>query len=157
MSNNPEHLFYFSLSRFTRLYTKGLSKRLEPHGIKPGYLEILFQLWQQDNVTQKELLAMLDIEQATLSNTLKRMERDGFLLSTRKPGDRRLTQLQLTDSGRAIQKVVSASIDDLQATVNSGLTINDRKYFRRILHQMTEQVASDLEEGCLILFDEVSD
>ena len=157
MSNNPEHLFYFSLSKFTRLYTRGLSRRLDPQGVKPGYLEILFHLWDQDGLTQKELLAMLDIEQATLSNTLKRMERDGFLLSTRKPGDRRLTQLQLTDSGRAIQKIVLTSIDDLQAVVNTGLTINDRKYFRRILHQMTEQMASDLEEGCLILLDEVAD
>ena len=157
MSSNPEHLFFSTVSKFSRLYAKALSKRLDPYGVLPGYLEILFRLWEQDNITQKELHSQLDIEQATLSNTLKRMERDGLILCTRNPADRRLTQIVLTDTGREMQKVVLTAIDDLQATVNVGLTINDKKYFRRILKQMTGQVESDLEESYLVLVDEVKD
>lgn len=155
MITDPEHIFYFNFSKFARMYTKALSKRLDPVGVKPGHLEILFHLWEKDNVTQKELHAKLDVEQATLSNTLKRMERDSLITCTRNPADRRLTQIQLTDSGRKLRKVVLAAIDDLQSVVNVGLTINDKKYFRRILKQMTGLLGTELEEGCLVLVDEV--
>lgn len=71
--------FYSQLSRLHRLYTRGLVMRLDPYTVRPGYLDVLNVLWDEDNLTQKQLNAHLDIEQATLSNTLKRMERDGIL------------------------------------------------------------------------------
>lgn len=157
MSDSTERLFYSRISRMQRLYAKALSKRLDPHGVKPGYLDILDRLWEKDNITQKQLHQRMDIEQATLSNSLKRMERDGIIRKTRNPQDRRVTFIVLTDHGRALHKVVNAAIDDLQSVINTGLTINDRRYFHRILKQMTEQIDEDLEDATLILVDEISE
>jgi len=42
------------------------------YNVHPGYLSILRQLWLTDNITQKELPEQILVEQATLSNTLKR-------------------------------------------------------------------------------------
>lgn len=157
METNPEQLFASSMAKFNRLYARGLAKRLQPHGVLPGYLEILFRLWEKDNVTQKELHGHLDVEQATLSNTLARMERDGLVSRERNPRDRRQTLIQLTQQGGGLQKIVLAAIDDLQSVVNQGLTINDRKYFRRILRQMTTHLDEDLQESVLVLLDEITD
>ena len=157
MKNEAEYQFYPHISRFHRLYTKALTRRLDPHGVLPGYLDILFRLWEKDDITQKALHAKLDIEQATLSNTLKRMERDGLISNTRNPEDRRLTQIVLTEQGKALKKVVLTAIEDLQGCINVGLTISDRKYFRRILKQMTGHLDADLEDGCLLLVDEIPD
>jgi DNA-binding MarR family transcriptional regulator len=152
-----EYLFFATMSRFQRLYAKALSKRLDPHGVRPGYLEVFFRLWEQDGVTQKDLHQGLDVEQATLSNTLKRMERDGFVLRTRNPRDRRQSLIVLTDTGASLRKLVLAAIDDLQAVVNTRLSINDRRYFRRILKQMNDQLVQDLDDATLVLLDEVDD
>lgn len=157
MSKSNKRHFYSQLSRMQRLYAKALSRRLDPYGVKPGYLDILDRLWSKDNLTQKQLHRRLDIEQATLSNSLKRMERDGILLRKRTPQDKRVMHIVLTDHGRALQKVVNTAINDLQSVVNMGLTINDRRYFHRILKQMTEQAEEDLADTALVLVDEIAD
>jgi len=56
--------------------------RLSVYNVHPGYLSILRQLWLTDNITQKELPEQILVEQATLSNTLKRMERGGLIFRT---------------------------------------------------------------------------
>ncbi|WP_286182027.1 MarR family winged helix-turn-helix transcriptional regulator [Desulfovibrio sp. Huiquan2017] len=155
MDENAEYRFFPAISRFNRLYAKALSKRLDPHGVRPGYLEVLFRLWEGDGITQKELHACLDVEQATLSNTLKRMERDGFLTRERSRKDRRRSVILLTETGASLRKLVPAAIDDLQAVVNTRLSVTDRRYFRRILMQMNEQLVSDLDDATLVLLDEV--
>lgn len=152
-----EHLFFPAMSRFQRLYSKGLSKRLDAHGVKPGYLDVFFRLWEEDGITQKALHESMDVEQATLSNTLKRMERDGFLVRERNPDDRRQSVIALTLTGASLRKIVMAAIDDIQAVVNTRLSFNDRRYFRRILTQMTDQLVQDLDDATLVLLDEVDD
>ena len=157
MHNKDDQLFFHRLSRLQRLYSKALARRLALHGVKPGYIDILDRLWRKDNITQKELHESLDIKQATLSNTLQRMERDGILRRVRNDRDRRMTFVVLTEQGHAQQKVVQASIDDVHTTATAGLTVNDRRYFYRILKQMAEHLDTDPEDTALILVDEVTD
>jgi len=157
MLYQDDTLFFTLLSRFQRNYSKALAMRLSPYDVSPGYLSILHSLWQRDDIIQKELNKHVNIEQATLSNTLARMERDGLI--ERKAGrqDRRLFRIHLTVKGRDLQSAVNSAIEDLRKTVNRGLTINDRKYFKRVMKQMTEQLENDLRDPCLMLFDEISE
>ena len=152
-----DDFIYTAIGRLHRTLSKGLRTRLEPLDISPGHLHILHCLWQRDGLTQTRLRQLIEVEQATLSNTLKRMERNGLLSLKRKPSDRRILHIQLTDKGKAAQQPVKTIIADVQKTLRKGLTTNDRRYFRRILKQVTEQAESEFHEPVLILFDEVSD
>jgi len=157
MDDNNNDIFYCQLSRFQRLYDRALRLRLAPYDVNPGYLSVLQHLWEADNVTQTELMGQLDVEQATLSNTLRRMERDGLILRTPNPKDRRLHSITLTDKGRTSRKLIFEAIDDLRRTVNQGLTVNDRRYFKRIMRQMSDQLEDDLTEPLFVLLDEVTE
>ncbi|XXJ21637.1 MarR family winged helix-turn-helix transcriptional regulator [Desulfovibrio caledoniensis] len=157
MSFKTDYLFFAAMGRFNRLYAKGLAKRLLPYNVRPGYLEIFFRLWDQDHITQKALHQGMDVEQATLSNTLKRMERDGFVLRQRNPKDRRQSVIVLTDTGAGLRKLVLTAIDDLQSVVDHRLSVSDRRYFKKILMQMNEQLLTDLDDATLVLLDEVND
>lgn len=157
MQYEPDGLFFTLLSRFQRLYAKSLSMRLSSFDVQPGYLSILHFLWQEDNITQKKLHGLLNMEQATLSNTLKRMERDGLVQRTPQPKDRRRHSIQLTEKGRNAQSSIEGGIEDLRKTVNQGLTINDRRYLKRIINQMCEQLENDQEDTFLVLLDEVTE
>ena len=44
-----------------------------------GQFAVLLELWAGDGLTQKELVERLDVEQATMANTLARMVRDGLV------------------------------------------------------------------------------
>lgn len=152
-----DKLFFTQLSRFQRLYAKSLTMRLAPYDVQPGYLTILHYLWQRDKITQKELNQHVAIEQATLSNTLKRMERDGLIQREPNRKDRRRHLITLTPKGISLKTPVSAAIDDLRKTVNQGLTINDRRYFKRIMNQMTTQLEDDQSDSLFVLLDEVTE
>lgn len=155
MLTDHDERFFHRLSRLQRLYARALDRRLAPIGVKPGYLDILARLWRKDGIPQKELHAVLDMEQATLSNSLKRMERDGLLTRKRSPKDRRLTHITLTGLGRGMEKTVKATLADVQETAVQGLTVNDRRYFYRILKQMSEHLESSNDDAPLILVDEI--
>ncbi|MDD3310520.1 MarR family transcriptional regulator [Pseudodesulfovibrio sp.] len=157
MEDSNNDLFYCQLSRFHRLYDRALRSRLAPYDVNPGYLAVLQHLWLADDVTQTELKGQLDVEQATLSNTLRRMERDGLILRTPNPEDRRHHAITLTEKGRTSHRLVVEAIEDLRRTVHQGLTVNDRRYFKRIMRQMTDQLEDDLTEPLFVLLDEVTE
>lgn len=157
MTLSEKTLFYSQLSAFHRLYGKSLSMRLSMYDVQPGYLTVLSRLWEADNITQKALHATLDIEQATLSNTLKRMERDGLIIRTRERKDRRRHRITLTSRARELQQTVDSAIADLETTVNKGLTVNDLRYFNRIMRQMIDQLETDQEEPMMLLLEEIPD
>ncbi|WP_243544650.1 MarR family winged helix-turn-helix transcriptional regulator [Pseudodesulfovibrio tunisiensis] len=147
--------FFAELGRLHRLYVHSVANRLAPHGIRPGYLSVLHFLWQRDGLTQTRLRELVDVEQATLSNTLKRMERDGLI--TREPNreDRRISLIWLTGKARDLHPAVDTGRADLRSVVNKGLSINDIRYFRRIIRQMTEHLEADLADPALVLTDVV--
>ncbi len=131
--------------------------RLAPYDVQPGYLTVLHFLWQSDNITQKELNQHVNIEQATLSNTLKRMERDELIHRTPNAKDKRRHLITLTPKGTSLKEPVASAINDLRKVVNEGLTINDRRYLKRIMRQMTEKLEDDQTESLFVLLDEVAE
>lgn len=109
----------YLVSQLAKSFSKTLSIRTVPLGFSPGQFPILLELWQQDNQTQKALLDKLDIEQATLANTLRRMERDKLINRVTHPKDKRSQIVSLTQLGRNLEKdAIAISV----ATENSLLT-----------------------------------
>lgn len=97
---NEESAGYL-VNHMARLFAKGLQERITPLGIVIGQFPILLELWQKDGVSQRDLLQKIDVEQATLANTLNRMERDGLITRTPHPKDARAQQIWLSE--RALQ------------------------------------------------------
>jgi len=101
------HNLMNSATYLANLLAKGFSRsllaRASELGFSPGQFPVLVELWNNDGLTQREILDRLDIEQATLANTLARMERDGLILRSPHPTDKRATQNFLTEKGRSIE------------------------------------------------------
>lgn len=62
---------------------------------------ILFILNEHEGLSQRELLDMLHIRSASLSELLFKLERNGLILRQRDEQDKRNFRLTLTESGRA--------------------------------------------------------
>ena len=90
-------------SLLAKSFSRALQERAQSLGFAPGQFPILVELWNEDGLTQKQLIDRLDIEQATMANTLSRMERDALITRRRHPKDRRAQQIFLTDRGREIE------------------------------------------------------
>jgi DNA-binding MarR family transcriptional regulator len=107
-------------SLLARGFNRSLGTRASQLGFSPGQFPVLLELWGEDGLTQRQLLDRLDIEQATLANTLARMERDGLIDRRPHPSDRRATQIFLTEKARAIEAPALAAADEADQALFTG-------------------------------------
>ena len=119
----------YLVNHMARLFAKGLQDRITPIGIVIGQFPILLELWARDGITQKQLVAKLDIEQATIANTLNRMERDKLIRRTAHPNDARAQQIWLTDEAKAMRKPAYAAAMQQNDLALSNLSPEERKRF----------------------------
>ncbi|WP_339632193.1 MarR family transcriptional regulator [uncultured Sneathiella sp.] len=103
MTFKKEQSAGYLANHMARLFARGLDARIRPLGLSTGIFPALLELWENDGLTQKELVTRLDIEQATMANTLNRMERDGFVTRRKDATDGRVQRVWLTDKARALQ------------------------------------------------------
>ena len=83
----------FLANHIARIFARGLSARIRPLGLTTGTFPALLELWETDGLTQKQLVTRLDIEQATMANTLARMERDGLIARKKDATDGRVQRI----------------------------------------------------------------
>ena len=120
-------------NHMARLFANALHERIRPLGLAPAQFMTLLELWEEDGRTQKDLVRRLDIEQATMANTLKRMERDGLIIRQENPKDRRAQLIRLTEKARALQDDVTAAANAVNAIALGGLSEDERRVFIRMM------------------------
>lgn len=91
-------------NHMARLFAQLLGEALRPLGIAPAQFPILLELWQQEGLSQQELVARADLKQATMANTLARMERDGLIVRKEDENDGRIRLIMLTDRAKSLKK-----------------------------------------------------
>ncbi|MGI6238087.1 MAG: MarR family winged helix-turn-helix transcriptional regulator [Christensenellales bacterium] len=75
---------------------------LERMGVGPGQVPILAQLKHHGELTQRELAEHTHVTAATISGTLKRMERAGTVYRTDDTRDARVSIVRLTEAGKTL-------------------------------------------------------
>ena len=120
----------FQTNHMARLLTQALAEALKPLGLAPAQFIVLIELWDGEALTQKELMLRLDVEQATMGNTLKRMERDGLIKREPHPDDDRAQLIRLTTRAAAMEQVAKAASRRINAVATRGLTKSELETLR---------------------------
>lgn len=74
--------------------------------IKSRYTPVLRALAEEDAQTVKEITAQLQITQGAVSQTIRLMEKDGFIEREQGKKDARETFIKLTNKGKALTKIL---------------------------------------------------
>ena len=93
----------YLINHLARIFAQALAREIKPLGLAPGQFMVLLELWREDGLTQRDLVGRLDVEQATLANTLSRMERDGLVRRVPHPTDGRAQVIRLTERARRLE------------------------------------------------------
>jgi DNA-binding MarR family transcriptional regulator len=112
----------YQVNHLARLLAQALAVRIAPYGVVPGQFAQLLALFEQDGLTQRELWDRVRIEQATMANTLQRMQRDGLVRCLPEPADGRRIRVYLTEHARAIQPDLYAALRAVNGAATDGLT-----------------------------------
>tara|TARA_R110002020_G_scaffold57582_18_gene158344 strand:+ start:1956 stop:2393 length:438 start_codon:yes stop_codon:yes gene_type:complete len=126
----------YLVNQVARIFERGLSARIRPLGLTTGAFPALLELWEREGLTQKQLVERLDIEQATMANTLSRMERDGLIRREKDPSDGRVQRVYLTDTSRALCDAAIAAAEAENADRLGGLTAAERDRFVTLLNKV---------------------
>lgn len=94
----------FSLYVCSKEIIKKYKPLLDPYGLTyTGYI-ILLALWEEDNITVKDLGKRLYLDSGTLTPMLKKLEAQGFIKRNRSMSDERNVIIKLTQKGSELKK-----------------------------------------------------
>ena len=133
----------YLINHLARIFAHGLTQEIRPLGLTTGTFPALLELWAQDGLTQKQLVERLAIEQATMANTLNRMERDGLVTRKKDPKDRRVQRVWLTDHARGLQGQAVAAAHDVNAAALAPLSEAEQA---QLLDLMRRIIAASTDE-----------
>ncbi|WP_437328868.1 MarR family winged helix-turn-helix transcriptional regulator [Sorangium sp. So ce381] len=132
----------YLVARLARLLARRNDELLARLGVSVAWLPVLGALRQGETLAQKELARRAEIGQPAMAQMLARMERDGFLVSTPDPDDRRARRYRLTETGRACVEPAVATVRDANDAIFGCLT----KMKQRTLVALLREVSSALGE-----------
>jgi len=113
-----ENQLCFSLYVCSKEIIKKYKPLLDPYGLTyTGYI-ILLALWEEDNITVKELGKRLYLDSGTLTPMLKKQESQHFIKRTRSSSDERNVFIQLTDKGTELKSEALRIPESLVCTLD---------------------------------------
>lgn len=123
-------------NHMARLFFAGLARRIRPLGLAPAQFMVLLELWEEDGLSQADLVARLDVEQATMANTLARMERDGLIDRRPSPTDRRARLIFLTGKARDLHASAIGAAQAQNAQALAGLAPEETAQFLDLMKKV---------------------
>ncbi|HBM3025471.1 TPA: MarR family transcriptional regulator [Klebsiella oxytoca] len=116
-------------------------------GLTQSSWTVLMQLHQLgDNVSVSELAEVQGIELPPLMRTLTQLEKQGYLLRSTSPYDKRIRLLTLTAEGRAVLEKLNRVIEAYQQRVTETLPEAQLAAFSATLNQIACNLRTIREE-----------
>jgi MarR family transcriptional regulator for hemolysin len=130
-----------------RLLVRQLERNLAPLGLSPGHMPVLLALEGGNAMTQKALAERAGVEQATMTATLTRMERDGLVDRRPNPDDGRSTLVALTPLALGKLPQVEAATMAINTMVLDHFTSEEGDQFFRLIKRVIAALDSP-EDKC---------
>jgi DNA-binding MarR family transcriptional regulator len=113
---------------------------LETLGLYRGQPSVLRALWEQEGLMHTDLAHRLQVQPATITKMLQRMEKAGFVERRPDPDDQRVSRVYLTEAGRSVQAGVQQVWRQLEEEAFAGFTLEERVLLRRFFVDIRENL-----------------
>ncbi|MBN1877894.1 MAG: MarR family transcriptional regulator [Anaerolineae bacterium] len=119
-------------------------------GLYQGQPSVLEVLWQEEGLTHKELTERLHVSPATISNTIKRMEKAGFVERRQDTNDERVSRVYLTSAGRSVQKDVKSLWQAFEKQLLTDFSPQEKQLLQTFLLRLYRNLL-DLDHETLLV------
>ena len=130
----------YVLAQACHLHRQRADVLLNHLGVHVGQEMFLCELWANEGITQTELAERLLLQPATVTNSLQRMEREGFVERRTDAEDQRISRVYLTDKGRNLEESIQEKWSQLEQESFGNLTIEEAVLLRRLLLQVYQNL-----------------
>ncbi len=127
-----------------KLYRDRMRRYSEHEGLPASYRMMIFHLARmKGGITQLELVRATHLKPPTVSVTLQKMERDGYVVRKTNEDDLRETLVYLTDKGRDIDKKIRIIHEEGDSAALSGMTEEEIDTLQNLLNKVIDNLLAD--------------
>jgi DNA-binding MarR family transcriptional regulator len=131
------------ISRTSDLKHRRVRALLDELGLYRGQTPVLRALWAQDGLTQSELRERLKRSPSTITKTVQRLEKAGFVRRGPDDSDERISHVHLTDAGRAIRPAVEEVWRKLDRQLFAGISTQELALLADFLTRICRNLESE--------------
>lgn len=138
--------YEMEFTRVIRMYYGRMQAQLAEVGIYRGQPPIMGLLYQHDGMSQKEMASALNLSPATMTVTLKRMEKAGLVCREMDEHDQRILRVHLSEQGRQMWLKSADQIRCVTEELLEGFTPEEERQMREYLFRIARNMERAVEK-----------
>lgn len=123
------------ISLIYRKHAKYLNSKVEDVNLTYGLYPFLIEIYKHDGISQEDLAKVLYLNESTVTRSLDKLEKRGFVKKTR---EKRKKIITLTDEGAEIAKKVMNYDEKWDEIIKKDLTEEEYINFKKTLIKISE-------------------
>ena len=140
MKENTKLSEYYQIGKIISiLYRSGqsfFSHNIKDLDIGGGHMSLIFHLYKQDGASQEELAKALEVDKATVTRAIHKLEEQGIVERRRDPVDQRINRIVLTESGHSHQNELKAITREWHETLLKDFTDEETETLKYLLDKL---------------------
>lgn len=137
--------FHYLIMINQALFQKKVLNKLLKTELTPGQPKVLDYLRLHDGSMQKDIARGCQIDPATLTGILERMEEKGLVERRMKAGNRRSSYVYLTESGIEQGELVAKTFREAEEEISSGIDQKEMEQLQDLLYRVYRNM-TDMED-----------
>lgn len=117
-------------------------QQLNNIGLHPGQPPMLWHIFEEEGLSQKELARRLQVRPPTVNVSLQRMERADYICRRQDEKDQRVSRIYLTEKGRQLASRIGVIMKANEEQITRGLTEAEVCLLSRFLKQLIANIGS---------------
>ena len=131
----------------TRYHRRAIENTVRGMGIHhSGHRILMFLAQNEGTPSQKEIAKRFEITPAAVTGTLKKLEREGYILRSVDEIDTRLNRIQVTEKGYAIFEKTHTLFGDVDEAMLDGFSDSERDILYDYLIRMKKNLTNRYED-----------
>jgi DNA-binding MarR family transcriptional regulator len=131
----------FLLAKAMQRWNELLAERFAAAGfadVRPAYGSVLVPLFEEDGLRMGELARRARLSKQTMTQLVRRLERDGLVERRPDPDDARASRIYLSTRSRRFEPVAAQTLHELDKAVRSRLGAGRAKELKEALRELME-------------------
>jgi MarR family transcriptional regulator, organic hydroperoxide resistance regulator len=130
---------FFQLAKATQAGTKFLTQKVAGLGITPVQAMVIGFLAEKDQVMASELGKKIELDSATLTGILDRLEAARLIERKGNPDDRRSVKIHLTEQGKAVGLKARTLLKEANKDFLSSFSETEKEELRGLIAKLRDQ------------------
>ena len=128
------------MKRLYNLMGQAFNEVLRPYGVARSQWYMLNYIYHTPDLTQKDLLEVMQVKSATLTAALNVLEEKGWIGRQQNDTDHRVKKISLTPAGRKLWESLPDPIIEVRAQMLIGISAEEEQAARAILDKAIQNL-----------------